>query len=301
MTFSRANPLGWALYEVLTSAQMNALDINASRAIDGFAGGSYSPSDKLTWNEQLVVDAAGSALTDADCIAGTGKGTGTGVKGTGGADNGVGVTGQGTGTGAGVYGISGVGVGPGVYGIASGSSRGVQGISNAGAAIHGSGGTGHGLKGIQTNPTPIKGTLGLDNAALDPSAPDQGDVWVRAGSGFHTQLDGVHQTMTPTWGACTTGGAGPTLLASNNVASLAYNGARLVVNFTHAFAVGGGAYHFCAFVQNIGANGVFDYAVLPQNTPVDSIEIPCWDTAGSAVDLSAITQTVGFLVFGKYV
>lgn len=47
MSFSRANPLGWALYEVLTSAQMNALDIDHSNAIDGAGGGSYSPSSPL--------------------------------------------------------------------------------------------------------------------------------------------------------------------------------------------------------------------------------------------------------------
>lgn len=47
MTFSRVNGGGWALYETLTSAQMNALDINVSRALDGFAGGDYSPSSAL--------------------------------------------------------------------------------------------------------------------------------------------------------------------------------------------------------------------------------------------------------------
>lgn len=47
MTFSRSNPGGWALYEVFTSAQANAIDINVSRALDGFAGGSYAPSAEL--------------------------------------------------------------------------------------------------------------------------------------------------------------------------------------------------------------------------------------------------------------
>lgn len=47
MTFARVNGGGWALFETLTSAQMNALDINMTRALDGFAGGDYSPSSLL--------------------------------------------------------------------------------------------------------------------------------------------------------------------------------------------------------------------------------------------------------------
>lgn len=42
MSFSRANSLGWAMFEVLTSTQMNAIDLNQSRALDGNAGGDYS-------------------------------------------------------------------------------------------------------------------------------------------------------------------------------------------------------------------------------------------------------------------
>jgi len=55
MTFSRVNPLGWALYEVLTSAQMNALDLNASRAIDGDQGGTYNPANPININGTLNV------------------------------------------------------------------------------------------------------------------------------------------------------------------------------------------------------------------------------------------------------
>lgn len=47
MSFTRANPVGWAINEVLTSAQMNQVDLNQSRALDGNAGGSYSPSADL--------------------------------------------------------------------------------------------------------------------------------------------------------------------------------------------------------------------------------------------------------------
>ena len=47
MTFARVKPAGWAVNEVLTSAQANGLDINVSRALDGTAGGPYSPSSPL--------------------------------------------------------------------------------------------------------------------------------------------------------------------------------------------------------------------------------------------------------------
>jgi hypothetical protein len=41
MTFSRVNAVGWGLFEVLTSAQMNALDIDHTNALDGLNAGSY--------------------------------------------------------------------------------------------------------------------------------------------------------------------------------------------------------------------------------------------------------------------
>ena len=59
MTFSRVKPGGWALYEVLTSAQMNALDVNTSRALDGYAGGTWSPSAEITINQRIVSDCSG--------------------------------------------------------------------------------------------------------------------------------------------------------------------------------------------------------------------------------------------------
>jgi hypothetical protein len=40
--FTRVKPLGWAFLEILTSTQMNQLDTNASRAIDGLNGGVYT-------------------------------------------------------------------------------------------------------------------------------------------------------------------------------------------------------------------------------------------------------------------
>lgn len=44
MSFSRAKSAGWAFGELLTSTQMNTIDLNQSRALDGNAGGTYTPS-----------------------------------------------------------------------------------------------------------------------------------------------------------------------------------------------------------------------------------------------------------------
>jgi hypothetical protein len=44
MTFSRAKPAGWSTGERFTSTQANTIDLNQSRAVDGNAGGTYTPS-----------------------------------------------------------------------------------------------------------------------------------------------------------------------------------------------------------------------------------------------------------------
>ncbi len=49
MTFARVNTLGWALFEELTSAQMNQLDIDHANAVDGLNGGGYGLLSDLTF------------------------------------------------------------------------------------------------------------------------------------------------------------------------------------------------------------------------------------------------------------
>lgn len=51
--FSRVNGAGWAVNDKLTSAQMNSLDIDHARAIDGFGGSAgtpYAPSTEIDVN-----------------------------------------------------------------------------------------------------------------------------------------------------------------------------------------------------------------------------------------------------------
>lgn len=48
MSFTRVNSGGWtASVSQVTAAQLNALDVNMTRAIDGNAGGAYTPSAKI--------------------------------------------------------------------------------------------------------------------------------------------------------------------------------------------------------------------------------------------------------------
>ena len=47
MSFSRAKPTGWVSKEVITPTQINQIDLNQSRAVDGNAGGDYSPSTPI--------------------------------------------------------------------------------------------------------------------------------------------------------------------------------------------------------------------------------------------------------------
>jgi len=50
MSFARVNPSGWAVNDPLTSAQMNQLDINVSRAGDLVGGGDYTPGAPFNVN-----------------------------------------------------------------------------------------------------------------------------------------------------------------------------------------------------------------------------------------------------------
>jgi hypothetical protein len=50
MTFSRAKPSGWSDdISTITATEINTIDLNQSRAIDGTGGGTYTPSGALTF------------------------------------------------------------------------------------------------------------------------------------------------------------------------------------------------------------------------------------------------------------
>ena len=48
MTFSRARPAGWTNdITTISAVEINQIDVNQSRAIDGNGGGPYTPSAEL--------------------------------------------------------------------------------------------------------------------------------------------------------------------------------------------------------------------------------------------------------------
>lgn len=184
MTFARVNPPGWGYRAILTSAQQNQLDLNVSRALDGYAGGTYNPSAPLTWNNQLIVDAGLGSGTNLIGIQGTGKGTGAGVKGIG-DTNAFGLDGQGAGTGAGVRGIGGASNAAGVRGYGNGSGEGIWGFggSSNGPGVYGEGGgAGYGVRGVAGDGTTVAGT-GVKGEGGSPSTSGSGGYGVHGEGG----------------------------------------------------------------------------------------------------------------------
>lgn len=54
MTFARANPLGWAPFELLLSTQMNVIDSQMPFALDGAAGGVYTLTGGIELDASLM-------------------------------------------------------------------------------------------------------------------------------------------------------------------------------------------------------------------------------------------------------
>ena len=69
MTFTRALPAGWADgVDPITAAQLNQIDVNISRALDGSAGGTYEPQNALVIDGSAGVNVTTSGVLN---IAGT--------------------------------------------------------------------------------------------------------------------------------------------------------------------------------------------------------------------------------------
>lgn len=58
--FDRANPTGWVQGDKLTPAQINQIDVDQSRAIDGTGGGIYTPTAKIQIQGSAGVEVGGT-------------------------------------------------------------------------------------------------------------------------------------------------------------------------------------------------------------------------------------------------
>lgn len=147
MSFTRAKPAGWIAGDEITAAQINQIDINQSRAVDGFAGGSYAPTAALTWAHQLIVNVTTVVPANADAIQSVGKGSGYGLSSTGGAASGSGAHCiGGAGSGYGIVAEGGAPNGSGVYALGTGLGFGALCIGGAssGAGLEAEGGVPNG-------------------------------------------------------------------------------------------------------------------------------------------------------------
>lgn len=152
LDYASLTPSGVA--ETASSSQI--LTALQTSFIDGLAGGTYSPSASLTWNQALIVDASAGAGTNVVGITSTGKGTGNGGIFYGGASGSMGIKSYGGGSGAGGEftggdGTSLSGVGIVCYGGDSSAgvgARGVNAFGGEGSTYGGAGVFGYGGAGI---------------------------------------------------------------------------------------------------------------------------------------------------------
>jgi hypothetical protein len=231
MTFSRANPLGWNTNEVLTSSQANTIDLNISRAVDGYAGGVYSPSTTLEWREGVIIDATYSAQTNRTALDVTAKGTGYAVDATSGASatyvirgiahtssNASGAyfeprgTGKGavidatnsSGNGLNVTSADGDGVNvstsggrAGIFQVTGGTNPAVFGSNTStGAGVHGFTTTGGGYAVIAEGKTssPTRAALKIVPQSDTPSSLEDGATWIENKESYQ-RISGVTQKL----------------------------------------------------------------------------------------------------------
>jgi hypothetical protein len=88
LSFTRVNPGGWVSNDLITVAQINGIDVNQSRAVDGTGGGVYTPSADIDIDgtEGLVVSAdSGLTVTGTAGLIVSGTNTGLTCSASGGA------------------------------------------------------------------------------------------------------------------------------------------------------------------------------------------------------------------------
>lgn len=329
MVFVRSNLLGWGLYEVLTSAQMNQLDINMTRALDGYDGGTYSPSAALQLNNELIVDSTLASGTNVTAITATGKGNETGITATGGGDNGDGVYGLAThGLGEGVKGVSTGATGNGVYGETSNTAAGVGGKNNGsgdgvtglsafassttldeGTGVKGKSYRGYGIWAEgEANPAANNGraTIHMVPQSSDPNSSYRwdGDLWVNSTSDLpkmvlNSQItEIIHQRdirapkVLCKFKFGSTHTPNPTIEKSFGISSLTYTGNNVLVTFSTAFSDD----DYIPLVTYVGGAAYYSRASIPTTT---TVQIAILDNNGTSVNMSSASSTgMTIVIFG---
>lgn len=274
------------------------LEPSAGEKAAGWAVGTRAPARWMNWilnNIYTWVQYVSDGVFVADASSGdegidaTGDGVAAGVKGTGGATNGPGVTGVGTGSGDGVVGSS-AGTGDGVVGTGGTSNgSGVRGVggSSDGDGVHGTGaGLASGLRGYggSTSGPGCYGTGGSPNGiGVKGAGTGTGDGV--SGTGGATGA-GVVGTGGSTSGAGVEGTGGP------NSAGVSGTGGATNGNGVEGQGTGTGA-----GVVGTGANGPGVHAIGDTTSPLaPSLIVGAQDSVPSSVvtegGLSVIKTTL---------
>jgi hypothetical protein len=304
MTFARANILGWAFGETLTSAQMNSVDINTARAVDGFAGGAYSPSAELIWNGPIVIDASAGFGTNEWGLQVTSKGIASGIlvnagaasadgiQATGGAGA-IGVVGSGGSNATGVSGTGGAGNALGVLGTGTGNQAGVKGTGVDGPGVHGTT-TGDGYAVVAQGepvPTTEAASLRIVPQSTEPGTLDDGAVWIQNDTNLmYTQLNSLVNAIITNrsiqapkvMGIIDAGNSfgSPVVRAGDiNISGASYVSSRLRVSFTAAFS--NVDYFALTSYQSTVA-----YVLVNNSQTTGYIDIERRDSAGALVSMT---------------
>ena len=65
MSFTRAKPAGWVTLDQLTPAEINQIDTNQSNAIDGAAGGDYTPTNPIGLSNDLEIKSGADLIIES--------------------------------------------------------------------------------------------------------------------------------------------------------------------------------------------------------------------------------------------
>lgn len=273
-------------------------------AAQNFTAGGSNPvgpwTGPHTFNASISVN---TAATNGTATTSTGNGTGSGVRGIGGASDGIGVKGEATNNGFGVLGTStdntavvgqstnGVGVlgsgggtNPGVGGFSTGTGAGVEGYDNA---------TAPGVRGVSTHGKPAleanSGGIAFTGTQTDSPAANVITNGLTAKMRATVQISG---------GACTV--LEQTNLSGTPVIDPITNGITFAFNVDMATA----NYTWTWGLEEI-SGGVLPHTIFmpPSLKTVHQFAIQIWRTASGAVESGVHAGTwsgvVSLVVFGK--
>jgi hypothetical protein len=273
---------------------MNSVDIDTSRAVDGFAGGTYTPSALLTFTGAANIAGieCNGGAGSAPGINATGSGNSFGIRGFGGPTDGTGIVGSGNASATNAIGVQGLG---------KGNLQGVDGIGDAGPGVYGKGVTGYGVVAETTTPATGRPPLRIVPQGSEPNILEDGGIWVRSDTDLMyvllNSLTNVVMTdradLTPkAWGKASTDGVGGASLDASAGCTAGINGNNLQITLSTSM----GGVHWSCVATALGAQK-FAFIVSQTATTVD---IRLYDHTAGLIDMAASAEKVFFNIMGAW-